>query len=322
MRALPLYKIALEEQPRARSSKKPLPAIPSPLASLYSHFPLVLLPPLQSTTPAPSPSRIWALGPPPQGHTESLDPLCRALQAHARFAQVETQREVKWVGWDGRESAPGGVLPAVHTGEGDLLVGEEVDAWVVKQQQQQAAKKDGGKRTSGGGEFGAPEPPSSSPTPQQDPTHQAYTALVETTLLPAVLAALYLSPAGTAPPVVPSRPKPLLSALAESVLSWNERTVRIEEVKRLRGGKVGKKTVLDLEEIEREAADAIEALEVKVKEVPGEWFGGVSSPTRLDALLYALLSIIRVLPPAADPILRQTLERCRALVDWVKRHDP
>ncbi|GAA5821375.1 hypothetical protein JCM11251_004593 [Rhodosporidiobolus azoricus] len=301
-----------------------MPAIPSPLSSLYSHFPLLVLPPLQSTTPAPSPAQIWALGPPPPGHAESLDPLCRALQARARFAGVKVEQDVRWIDWDGRESAPGGVLPAVHTEEGDLLVGEEVDAWVGKQQEATAkGGAGGGKRSSGGGELGASSLDGSTvTTAQQDPTHQAYTALVETTLLPAVLSALYLSPSGTAPPVVPHRPKPLLSSLASSVLSWNERSTRIEEVKRLRGGKVGKKTVLDLEEVEREAAEAIEALEEKLQAQPGEWFGGASCPTRFDALLYALLSIIRVLPPAADPVLRQTLERCPTLTDWVKRHDP
>ncbi|GAA6000221.1 hypothetical protein JCM10207_007913 [Rhodosporidiobolus poonsookiae] len=308
----------------------PLPAIPSPLASLYSHFPLLLLDPQLSTTPAPSPAQLWALGPPPTGHAESLDPLCRAAQAWARFANVDLDKAVRWVDWDRVEAAPGGRLPAVHTEEGDLLVGEEVDAWLRKQQAGRGGKSSA-KRASGtaASEFGAAGAAAedgatggATPTTPQDPTQQAFTALVETTLLPAVLCALYLSPRGTAPPVVPARRKPALAALAGSILSWNDRSARIEEVKRLRGGKVGKRTVLDLEEVEREAAETIEALEVKVKEAQGEWFGGAASPSQLDALLYALLSLIRILPAACDFVLRPTLERCPALVDWVKRHDP
>ncbi|BGP14444.1 hypothetical protein JCM10213_004566 [Rhodosporidiobolus nylandii] len=301
-----------------------MPAIPSPLASLHSRFPLVLLPAPLSTTPAPSPSQLWALGPPPTGHSESLDPLCRALQAWTRFAGVESGK-VRWVDWDGVEAAPGGSLPAVHTEEGDLLVGGDVDGWVRKQQAKTEAGK--GKRASGAGsEFSTPglEESAAGAAPVPDATHQAYTSLVETSLLPAVLAALYLSPSGTAPPVCPPRSKPLLSALADTLLSWNDRRDRIEEVKRLRGGKVGKGRVLDLEEVEREAAEAMEALEVKMKakDGKGEWFGGASSPTKLDALVYALLSIVRILPPSCDTVLRPALERCPTLVDWVKRHDP
>ncbi|GAA6028027.1 hypothetical protein JCM8097_001837 [Rhodosporidiobolus ruineniae] len=305
-----------------------LTTIPSPLASIYAKFPLLLLDPLQSTTPLPSPSRIWALGPPPTGHSESLDPLCRALQAHARFARIPLDKHTRWVDWDGREAAPGGVLPAVHTERGDLLVGEEVDAWVRREQAAvEGGAGKGSKRSSGGSEFSTPgladdAPPSSATA--LDPTHQAYTALVETALLPAVLSALYLSPSGTAPAVVPRRRKPALSSLVGSVLRWNDRSARIEEIKRLRVGKTGKKAVLDLEEVEREAVEAIQALEVRMKqkEGQGEWFAGSSTPTRLDALLYALLSIIRVLPSSCDQILRPALERCPALVDWVKRHDP
>ncbi|GAA5969313.1 hypothetical protein JCM11641_007547 [Rhodosporidiobolus odoratus] len=262
---------------------------------------------------------------PPAGHSESLDPLCRATQAHARFAGVETSK-VRWVDWDHVEAAPGGQLPAVHTEDGDLFVGEEVDAWMSKKQAAASTGAGTGKRTSGAGSgFGTPQPDETATgTAFRDPTHQAYTSLIETTLLPAVLCALCLSPAGTAPSVVPPRDKPFLSACAGTLLNWNERRDRIEEVKRLRGGKVGKGTVLDLEEVEREAAETIEALEIKIKakEGQGEWFAGASSPTRLDALLYALLSIIRILPAACDTVLRPALERCPTLLRWVKQHDP
>lgn len=116
-----------------------------------------------------------------------------------------------------------------------------------------------------------------------DATHQAYLSLLTTTLLPAVLAALYLSPSTFAPSVVPIPSRPFLSSLAQIYLTWNNRSTRIDEIKRLRGGKVGKETALDLEEIEREAVEAIEVLEGKLKaqQGEGEWFGGgrcVSSP--------------------------------------------
>lgn len=246
-------------------------AIPSPLSSFYQHFPLLLLPShIQSSVP-PSLSQIWALGPPPTGHSESLDPLCRAAQAFTRFANLPVDDKVRWVTWDQREVAPGGAFPAVHATNGDLLVGEQVEEWLSKELAKGGKASDGGKRTD---EASSPERKSA----QQDPTHQAYTALVESALLPAVLCALYLSPAGTAPAVVPQRRKPVLSALAGSLLSWNDRSERIEEVKRLRGGKGGKKTVLDLEEVEREAGEALEALEVKIKAVSKgretKWFGG------------------------------------------------
>lgn len=177
-----------------------------------------------------------------------------------------------------------------------------------------------------------------------DAAHQAYLSLLTTTLLPAVLAALYLSPTNVAPSIVPSQSRPFLSSLAQIYLTWSDRSNRIDEIKRLRGGKVGRDTPLDLEEIEREAVEAIEAVEEKLnaQRGEGEWFGEsrsvfaelllpdertdtdchCSTPSRLDALLYALLSIVRVLPPKCDSTLRPALERCPTLLAWVKRHDP
>lgn len=66
----------------------------------------------------------------------------------------------------------------------------------------------------------------------------------------------------------------MLSQIAQTYLTWNDRSRRIDEVKRLRGGKTGKGVVLDLEEVEREAEEAIEALETKMAEIKGEWIGG------------------------------------------------
>ncbi|GJN87286.1 hypothetical protein Rhopal_000234-T1 [Rhodotorula paludigena] len=279
-----------------------MPAIPSPLARFFAHFPLVTVPSPHETTAAPAQPTIWAYGPPPAGHAESLDPLCRAAQAYARFIG-KADAQVRWMDWEEREAAPGAALPAVHTPDGDLLVGEEVSGWFASQAHPGKGAKDDAATSS-------------------DPTQQAYLSLVATTLLPAVLAALYLSPATVAPPVVPVRSRPLLSQVAQTYLTWNDRSRRIDEVKRLRGGKTGKGVVLDLEEVEREAEEAIEALETKMAEAKGEWIGGASSPTRLDALTYAVLSVIRVLPPTCDAVLRPALERSPTLLDWVKRHDP
>ncbi|GAA5851421.1 hypothetical protein JCM9279_001061 [Rhodotorula babjevae] len=286
-------------------------SIPAPLARLYAKFPLYEVPAPQGTTPPPSRPTLWAYGPPPAGHRESLDPLCRAAQAFARFSLADAEgmaADVRWMDWAGKEGAPGGTLPALHTPEGDLLVGDEVSGWVAAQGAPAKGKK--------GSAADAAPPPA-------DPSQQAFLALVLSTLLPAVLSALYLSPPSLVPPVCPSRQRPVLSALAHRYLGWNDRAERIDEVKRLRGGKAGKQAVLDLEEVERDASETIEALEVKLndEDLHG-WYGGASAPTRLDALLYALLSIASVLPPSCDKVLRPTLERCPRLLAWVKAHDP
>ncbi|KPV76499.1 uncharacterized protein RHOBADRAFT_42840 [Rhodotorula graminis WP1] len=284
-------------------------SIPAPLARLYAKFPLYEVPASQGTTPPPVRPTLWAYGPPPAGHRESLDPLCRAAQAFARFSLADGAADVRWMDWQGQEGAPGGTLPALHTPEGDLVVGDEVSAWVAAQGAAPLPAK--GKK----GSADAPAP--------SDPSHQAFLALVLSTLLPALLSSLYLSPPSLVPPVVPSRQRPVLAAVAHRYLSWNDRATRIDQIKRLRGGKLGKAAVLDLEEVEREARDTIEALEVKLgDEDPNGWFGGASSPTRLDALVYALLSIASVLPPSCDKVLRPTLERCPRLLAWVKAHGP
>ncbi|TNY18889.1 hypothetical protein DMC30DRAFT_424965 [Rhodotorula diobovata] len=279
--------------------------IPAPLARLYSHLPLVVLPAPQGTTAPPTSPTIWAYGPPPRGHKESLDPLCRAAQAFARFSLGDAPAQVRWLDWDGKEGAPGGSLPALHTPGGDLLVGDEVSAWVAAQGATKSSRTKKGE------------------TPPADPAQQAFLALLTSTLLPAVLSALYLSPASLTPPVVPARSRPFLSEIAHTYLSWNDRADRIDEVKRLRGGKVGKEAVLDLEEVEREAEETIRALDAKLGGADKDaWFGAASSPSKVDALAYALLSIVSVLPPTCDKVLRPALERCPGLVAWVKAHDP
>ncbi|GAA6058817.1 hypothetical protein JCM10212_001933 [Sporobolomyces blumeae] len=287
--------------------KMPL-TVPSPLAPLYAYFPLLTVPNDDATTPAPTAPTLWALGPPPAGHKESLDPVCRQSQAWLRFSGIDARP--RWIAHG--LGAPGGTLPALHLPQGDLIESEAVDAWTSKQAT--------GKANTPADD--SPDGPD--PAKPVDPIVQAYTALVETALLPAVLAALYLLP--SAPPVVPERRLPFLSALAARWLGMSQRQDRISEIKRLRGGKMGKKAVLDLEEVEREAVEALNAIEVKMQATEagkGPWFLGASTPSQLDAQLYSVLSIISVLPARGDgSILRTALERCPALVQWCRSHDP
>ncbi|GAA6052707.1 hypothetical protein JCM3770_007185 [Rhodotorula araucariae] len=299
--------------------------IPSPLERFYAHFPLLVVPSPHATTAPPERPTVWAYGPPPKGHAESLDPLCRAAQAFARFS-LAAPADVRWLDWDGKAGAPGGALPALHTPEGDLLVGEEVSGWIAAQVAPKG-RKDGAFsfRGTGSVRVGAlttTRVSRAGQVPPVDPAQQAYLSLVATTLLPAVLAALYLSPPSLVPPVVPRQSRPVLSEVAHTYLSWNDRAARIDEVKRFRGGKTGRDAVLDLDEVEREAEDAIKALEVKLAGTKEGWFGGASTPSRIDALAYALLSIISILPPTCDKVLRPALERCPGLLAWIRAHDP
>ena len=234
--------------------------VPSPLAPLYAYFPLLTVSNDDSTTPAPSKPTLWVLGPPPTGHKESLDPACRQAQSFARFSQLDAQPHYLPHG----QGAPGGTLPALHLPQGDLIETEGVNGAISAgrcSENDEEKKQDKEKREN------------DEVTPQ-DPILQAYTSLVETTLLPAVVAALYLLP--TAPQVTPNPPLPFLSQLASKWLGISKKQERIAEVKRLRGGKVGSKVVLDLEEIEREAVEALQALEDKMQESrgDGEWFLG------------------------------------------------
>ena len=320
---------------------RPSVPVPSPLAHFYAKFPLVTLPaPEEAYQQTPTKLKIWAYGPPPAGHSESLDPLCRAAQAYARFAFGGA--ETRWLDWDGKESSPEGRVPALHTPSGDLLTGDELDAWI-------ASHLTDKKGRSPARLFLFEAETANKDVPHTDasaePSHQAYLPLVLTTLLPAVLAALYLSPASVAPEVVPTVSRPFLSSIAHVYLTWNDRSDRIDEIKRLRGGKSGKAVALDLDEVEREAVEAVDALEVKAQAARNpDWFDGArwasllslstrqsrliiilfvcSGPSKLDALLYALLSIIKILPRACDDALRPALDRSPALLDWIKKHDP
>ncbi|GAA5872338.1 hypothetical protein JCM16303_004483 [Sporobolomyces ruberrimus] len=277
-----------------------------PLAPLYAYFPLLTVSNSDTTTPAPSKPTLWVLGPPPPGHQESLDPISRQVQAFARFSQLDAQPRYLSNG----NGAPGGTLPSLHTPQGDLIETEGINKWI----------EDQSKTASGSAEKGDDE------ELPLDPVLQAYTSLIETTLLPAVLAALYLLPS-SAPSVTPSLALPFLSQLASNWLGIREKQDRISQVKKLRGGKVGAKVVLDLEEVEREAVESLQAIEDKFNETTNrsteQWSLGASSPSQLDALLYSLLSIISVLPAKGDSgLLRTTLERCPSLTRWYKSHDP
>ncbi|GAA5909446.1 uncharacterized protein JCM6883_003947 [Sporobolomyces salmoneus] len=302
-----------DSSPQRSTSFSNMPwTVPSPLAPLYAYFPLLIVSNDDSTTPAPSKPTLWVLGPPPTGHQESLDPVCRQAQAFARFSGMDCQPRYLSDGL----GAPGGTLPSLHLPQGDLIETERVVEWIEKN----SRSSDGGATTKQSQE----EKEDSTERPI-DPVVQAYTSLVETTLLPAVVAALYLLPSSAAPSVTPTTSLPWLSNLAAKWLGIGQKQEKISQVKKLRGGKVGKNTVLDLEEVEREAVEALEALEEKFEgqKKDERWFLGANSPTQLDASVYSLLSIISVLPAKGDSgILRTTLERCPNLSRWYKSHEP
>ncbi|GAA5934798.1 uncharacterized protein JCM15063_003069 [Sporobolomyces koalae] len=302
--------LELEEETSQNRTRTTVPqflpwTVPSPLAPLYAYFPLYTVSNQDANTPAPTTPTLWVLGPPPPGHRESLDPICRQAQSFARFSHLQVESRYLQDGL----GAPGASLPTLHTPSGDLIETENVHRGLVAQQVESSARPTSPEDTEKDDD-------------QKDPVLQAYAALVETTLLPAVVAALYLSP--EAPPVIPRRSFPFLSQIARNWLGISERQHKIAEVKRLRGGKISSKSVLDLEEVEREAVEALEALENKVNEVKGSpWFFGSSSPTQFDAILYSLLSIIAVLPAQGDhKLLRTTLERSPSLTKWYKAHEP
>ncbi|GAA5975657.1 hypothetical protein JCM5350_002682 [Sporobolomyces pararoseus] len=306
--------------------------IPSPLTPLYSYFPLLLISDPDSTstsytTPAPSLPTLWALGPPPSsssGVVESLDPLCRKSQAFLRFKQIKFS--TKWV-QDG-SGAPGGSLPSLHLQNGDLIDSKRVDQWI-----QVTNKKQSSTSTSSSEEKSRETTTTTTTTAEEDagivvvdPIVQAYTSLVETSLLPAVISAIYLIPSKLS--VTPQRTLPFLSDLVDKIFfNVSRREERINQVKQMRGGgKAGKSSVLDLEETEREAVECLEALEEKYKEQGGDkWFLGNNSPTQLDALIYSLLSIISILPEQSQGglLLRTTLDKqCPGLTKWYKSLEP
>ncbi|KAL8287095.1 hypothetical protein RQP46_004101 [Phenoliferia psychrophenolica] len=247
----------------APGARVPLPAVPSvPIPSLvsnvFSRFPLVTYPAPPTTSGAPTSPTLWLLGPPPASGVESLDPRCRQAQALARFCA--TPLTPRWL--PSALSAPGGVLPALHLPNGALLSAPEVPDHFLA-----TPGKDKDK--------GAASP--SAAAASSDAKHSAFLSLLNTTLLPAVLAAVYLAPPSASLTVVPPRQLPLLSAWAASWAGVSERRERINEILKLRGKKVGIRAVLDLEEVEREGVETIGALE----DVAGGhgsdlWFGGAA----------------------------------------------
>ena len=292
--------------------------VPPFVAQVFSSFPLVLYPSPCTSTPPPTVPTLWLLrSPKSNSSTDSSDPYSRQAQALARFTNFQVQ--VRWM--DSAAGAPGEALPALHLPNGELLATEEALAHL-------SAPKSSSTSTS-------------TSTSAEDPSIAAYQSLLSTSLLPAVLACLYLSPS---PSPSPSS-APLLVRLLHSVQAPSARTALIAQVKRLRGGKEGTRRPLDLEALERDAVSALGALEAKMREGEGggPWFGGAGcvvffyvrvsspqcadlslppenrSPSALDAMLYALLSIVQELPhgTASGP-LKEKLERCPSLVAWVK----
>lgn len=222
----------------------PLPAapsipIPSLVSSVFSAFPLVTYPAPTPSSPAPSTPTLWLLGPPPSTSKESLDPLCRQAQALARFTSTSyTPRYLPHA-----LSAPGSTLPALHLPSGALLSATEALEHLLTP----AHPK------------GAASP--SAALAAADAKHAAFLSLVQATLLPAVLAAVYLAPPTPALAVVPRTPRPVLAEWAAGWDARQDRRDRIDEILMLRGKKVGVRAVLDLEELEREGTETIAALE-------------------------------------------------------------
>lgn len=224
--------------------------MPVIVSNLFARFPLIVYPATSPASGAPEQPSLWLLGPPPDSSHESLDPYSRQATALARFLSISVTP--RWL--TSAVGAPAAQLPSLHLPDGNLLARDEITAHLL------------GKAQAG-------------TDATSDATHQAYTALVQTKLLPAVLAAVYLAPetASSAAVVPRTSDRPWLSALA---CAWttvpNERRARIAEIKRLRGGKEGARIAVDLEALERDASEAIGALEIRARqgEAESRWFGG------------------------------------------------
>lgn len=327
-----------------------LPSIPAPklFTAIFSHFPLRTYPvPESELSNSPLVPTLWLLGPPGASGgaaTESLDPISRQTQCYARFKG--RQLDVKWC--KDALGAVGGKLPCLHLPNGELLGSEHVDEWIEHPERfvDGAIKVDV-----------RPGTPN-----EKDTAQSAFTALLRSTLLPAVLASLYLSPPATskALSVVPAIvDQPFLSSIASYFAAIETRRETIALVKKFRGGRAGPNAVLDLEEVEREGVETIGNLEDKVRAegTPG-WFAGneyvspaallplhssrcsllllvstglgaeltissvARSATALDALIYSLLSIIVLLPLTGDSPLRLKVEKSPSLMAWLKRRAP
>lgn len=163
--------------------------------------------------------------------------------------------------------SPGGTLPSLHLPKGDLIDSENVYSIL-------SAISTGGTSSS------EKQDEEESEEVEVDPIVQAYTSLISTTLLPSIYASLYLTPTEHLSVTPSIASLPWLSRLARNYLSISERRDRLKEVGRMRGGGKaggGKTETLDLEELEREAKEALEAIEEKFGETSaqgGKWFLG------------------------------------------------
>ncbi|KAI5476296.1 Glutathione S-transferase, C-terminal-like domain protein [Pseudohyphozyma bogoriensis] len=272
-------------------------SIPFPpfFSALATRFPLhTFASPSYPSTPS-SPT-LWLLLPSSSTTHESLDPLSLTAQTYARF--LEHSVDVRWLA--NPAGAVDGQLPSLHLPNGELLGRDEVLNWLKSPWNALGA-------------LGEKEKDDTAP----DASHLAFTALVHTTLLPAVLAALYLpSPSSTSS----FSHLPLLSRWAASYAASEDRQSRIAEIQKLRARKVGAGKALDLEEVERDGVETLDALEGKLKgdKVGHAWFGGALKPTLLDASIYALVNIILRLPSSPSTQgLRDKVDRCPTLKAWV-----
>ncbi|KAK4058525.1 hypothetical protein OIO90_000687 [Microbotryomycetes sp. JL221] len=265
----------------AATSRRPTLAMPKVVSSIFGAFPLVTYPSEQPpSSGTPSKPTLWLYGPPPQNNengsngknaSESLDPKCRQAQALARFTGLDC--EYKW--FQTAAGAPGQTLPSLHLPTGDLLLTDEISKHLTTSSTAKSSNDNPEATTSS-----VP----GSPDPAADSTVQAFSALLQTALFPAVLAALYLNGSAdshSAAAVVPQRQLPIVTSVFMSLTSRQERSQRVAEIKKLRGGKEGARVVLDLEAVERDAVEALGAFEAKMRatEVDGPYFGGQSSPT-------------------------------------------
>lgn len=238
-----------------------LPSAPIPpfVSSFFAFFPLITYAPPHSPSSTPAQATLWLLGPPESPSTESLDPFSRQAQTLARFLDVVV--DIRWL--SSAAGAPGQKLPAMHLPNGELLGDREVVSWLVKPW------------------FSLSPVAEKSPAVLTTPAEEAFSSLVRTTLLPAVLAALYLSPTSSshplAPVIVPRKHLPILSSYAKSWTEVGEKRERISEVFKLRGKRNGIRQVLDLEEGEVDAVDTIGVLEeILNQEEKPQWFAGAS----------------------------------------------
>ena len=117
--------------------------------------------------------------------------------------------------------------------------------------------------------------------------HAAYSALLNSTLLPAVLATIYLSPPSPSSTPSSQPATPFLVSLLEIYTNFQSRKETIQQIKKLRLANGAGDGILELEELEREGVDCIKNLEEKFEEqgTPGWFCGNRSAPLLLILLL-------------------------------------